>query len=265
MLLRLVASRESVFEPRGKDKALGETLATLLGPDFKPHECEFYSHHLIYGRQCYPDGRQKRLWERIAERNGERTLGEPFDMTELESILAACRYSADALDKLVADWLDKIRLLEFVLAPAEQVFDFVLGQRGQSLNSASKELQRRWQGAFGHLDETRLSELAPALNHGLGETGPGFATWLMKLSNALRAGDFEEAMRLVLLQNEEVMQRRGGGPWATIKGDKIEVRYSDQTEEPMPAEELPHAWRNTYFLNALKIAGASVLMKGGQA
>jgi hypothetical protein len=42
---------------------------------------------------------------------------------------------------------------------------------------------------------------------------------------------------------------------------RIEVRYSDQNGEPTDRSEMPDGWRNTYFLNALKIVGAAVFMK----
>jgi hypothetical protein len=60
------------------------------------------------------------------------------------------------------------------------------------------------------------------------------------------------------------MQRRSGGAWVAIKNDRIEVRYSDQTGEPMDGADLPDGWRNTYFLDALKSVGAAVFMKVAQ-
>ncbi len=261
-ILRSMASPEFYFEPRSKDRQLGKTLATLLSPIFNLREREFYGDHLVYGIHCHRDGRQKRLWERVAEYNRKGSWQNPFDMKELEAIASRCGSSADALDLMIAEWLEKIRLLELVLAPAEQVFDFLLGQRGQSLDSVKKELKRRWGGAFKHLDPAGLGELTPALTEALGEIGTGTMSRLKDLSLNLQDGHFDEVARLVLLQNEEVMQRRGGGAWARIANNRIEVRYSDQTGEPMPSDQLRQAWHNTYFLNALKVVGTAVFMKG---
>jgi len=261
-LLRFLTRQETYFEPKGTDKALGKTLASLLSPHFGMRELEFYAEHLVSGTHCHPDGRQKRLWERMDQSNRPETWQHPFGMMELEVISGVCQASEDTLDRLVGKWLENIRLLELVLAPAEQAFDFLLGQRGQPFALVSGELQRRWEGAFDHLDPARLDEFKTTMAEALGETGGEFTGWLQRLSSAFRYGRFEEVVRLVLVQNEQVMQRRGGGPWATLKGDRIEVRYSDQTGEPTVARELPRVWRNTYFLNALKVVGESVFMKG---
>jgi hypothetical protein len=259
-LLRMVASRECFFEPAGKDKALGRVLANLHSPEFGPADREFYSAHLVDGTYCHPDGRQKRLWNRIERYNGPRKWRAPFDMVELAAISSECQASNDNLDHVLAEWLGKIRTLEHVLVPAEQVFDFALGQRGQPVTVVTAELSRRWHGAFHHLDPSRFLDVMPAVNDATGETET--SSLLRAIGSCLREGRFEEGLRLVVQHNEYVMQRRSGGAWVAIKNDRIEVRYSDQTGEPVAAAELPDAWRNTYFLNALKSVGASVFMKG---
>jgi hypothetical protein len=78
--------------------------------------------------------------------------------------------SGDSLDLLLAEWLDKIRILEHVLVPAEQLFDFVLGQRGQSVKAVAGELSRRWHGAFGHLDPARFLDVVPAIDEATAES-----------------------------------------------------------------------------------------------
>jgi len=181
-------------------------------------------------------------------------------MVELAAISAECGASNDKLDLVLAEWLDKIRTLEHVLVPAEQVFDFVLGQRGQSVKTVAGELRRRWHGAFRHLDPAPFLDVMPAVNDATAETET--STRLRTIGSCLREGRFEEAVRIVVQHNEQVMQRRSGGAWVAVKNDRIEVRYSDQTGEPVAAAELSDAWRNTYFLNALKSVGASVFMKG---
>jgi hypothetical protein len=181
-------------------------------------------------------------------------------MVELAAISSECQASNDKLDHLLAEWLGKIRTLEHVLVPAQQVFDFVLGQRGQPAKAVAGELSRRWHGAFHYLDPSRFLDVTPAVNDATGETET--STRVRAISSCLREGRFEEGLRLVVQHSDNVMQRRSGGAWVAIKNDRIEVRYSDQTGEPMEAAELPDAWRNTYFLNALKSIGASVFMKG---
>jgi hypothetical protein len=258
-LLRLASARESYFEPAGKDKALGRILANLHGPSFEKAEQDFYSEHLIEGAHRHPDGRQKRLWSCIEKYSNRRKWREPFNMVELASISAECAASKDNLDQLLAEWLNKIRILEHVLVPAEQVFDYALGQREQPVKTVARELQRRWDGAFRHLDRDRFSEVMSTINEAAGDTET--STRLRTIASCLKEGRFEEVVRVVIRHNEQVMQRRSGGAWLTIKNDRIEVRYSDQTAEPMDARELPDAWRNTYFLNALKTVGAAVSMK----
>jgi len=259
-LMRMVSSRECHFEPAGKDKALGHTLATLHSPGFETADREFYSEHLVEGTHCHRDGRQKRLWHHIERYNNPRKWRAPFNMVELAAISAECGASNDKLDLVLAEWLDKIRTLEHVLVPAEQVFDFVLGQRGQSVKTVAGELRRRWHGAFRHLDPAPFLDVMPAVNEAAGDAET--STRLRTIASCLREGRFDEALHLVVQHNEQVMQRRSGGAWVAIKNGRVEVRYSDQTGEPMDAAELPDAWRNTYFLNALKTVGAAVFMKG---
>jgi len=262
-LLRMVSASECFFEPAGKDKALGRTLANLHGPEFNQSDGDFYSTHLVDGRYCHPDGRQERLWSHMERYNNiHRKWRVPFGMVELSAICSECGASNDKLDQVLAEWLGKIRTLERVLVPAEQVFDFALGQRGQSVKTVAAELSRQWHGAFDHLDSSLFLDVVPAVNEATGETET--STRLKAIGSSLREGRFEEVLRLVIQHNEFVMQRRSGGAWVAIKNDQIEVRYSDQAGEPTEAADLPDAWRNTYFLNALKSVGASVFMKGAQ-
>lgn len=258
-LLSLVSARECHLEPAGKDKSLGRILANLHRPAFEKAEQEFYSEHLVEGAYCHPDGRQKRLWSRVEQYNNPRKWRAPFNMVELATIAAECEASHDKLDQVLAEWLDKIRILEHVLVPAEQVFDFALGQRGQTVKTVAGELRRRWDGAFRHLDPVRFIDVMPAVNEAAGDAE--MSTRLRTIASCLREGRFDEVLHLVVQHNEQVMQRRSGGAWLAIKNDRVEVRYSDQTGEPMDAAELPDAWRNTYFLNALKTVGAAVFMK----
>jgi hypothetical protein len=262
-LLRMVSAREYFFEPAGKDKALGRTLAKLHSPEFDKADREFYSAQLVDGTYCHPDGRQERLWSRMEQYNKSPLKWRtPFDMVELAAIFSECEASTDKLDHVLAEWLGKIRTLEHVLVPAEQVFDFVLGQRGQPVKAVAGELSRRWHGAFHHLDPSRFLDVMPAVNDATGETET--STRLRTIGSCLREGQFEDALRLIVQHNEYVMQRRSGGAWVAIKNDRIEVRYSDQTGEPMDGTELPDGWRNTYFLDALKSVGAAVFMKVAQ-
>lgn len=259
-LLRIVSSREYQFEPAAKDKALGQTLAALHSPKFETSDREFYAGHLVEGTDCHPDGRQKRLWMRIEEYNNPRKWSAPFGMSELTAITAACAASNESLDQVLTEWLDKIRTLEHVLVPAEQIFDFVLGQKEQTVSTISRELRRRWRGAFQHLDPVRFVDVIPAVNEAAGDDQT--SARLHRIASCLREGRFDETIHLVVQHNEQVMQRRSGGAWVAIKNDRVEVRYSDQTGDPMDAADLPDAWRNTYFLNALKSVGAAVFMKG---
>ena len=262
-LLRMVSARECFFEPAGKDKALGRVLANLHSPEFGLADRDFYSANLIDGKHCHPDGRQQRLWGRMEQYNkSPQKWLSPFDMVELAAISSECQASNDTLDQLIAEWLGKIRTLEHVLVPAEQVFDFVLGQRGQPVKAVARELSRRWHGAFHHLETSRFLDVMPAVNDATGETET--STRLRAIGSCLWEGRFEDALRLIVQHNEHVMQRRSGGAWVAIKNDRIEVRYSDQTGEPMDGADLPDGWRNTYFLDALKSVGAAVFMKVAQ-
>lgn len=254
---RLISSNEVTFEPWGKDKDLSRTLAELYSPTFQQAERSFYGQYLVNGAHCHPDGRQERLWRHIEQLNRRGAWGE-FDMKELSAIAFKCRTSIDNLDGLLAEGLENIQVVEHVLVPSEQIFDFLLGQRGQTVSAVAGELRRRWLGAFGHLKPTRILDLAPEIEQASGDSS---CLWMIAL--CLLDGSFERTIELILQLNERVMRRRSGGAWAAIKNGRIEVRYSDQTGDLMDSSKLLGGWHNTYFLNALKVVGRSVFAQEG--
>ena len=261
-IMSFLSTDRAFYEPVGEDKILGKVLATLHRPTYDDAEKEFFARHLVYGGELFPDGRQKRLWEWMENVNSEETLQYPFDMNDAEKIIRKLQKSADPVDGVIGDLLVKIRCLEQVLAPAEQMFDLMITMDGQTTNDVGKLLMSKWGKAFRHLDLETLKDLSAWMDKAKGEENEEMSMdRLQELGRSMQLADYETSLRLLQAQNEVVMKRRGGGPWLVLKDNVIDVRYRDETMDLSEPEDLPGLWSHSYFLNSLKVVGATVFMK----
>jgi len=239
-------SKEQYFEPRGKDSQLGGSLARLLGPILTPTEREFYARHLLACGE--DDGQQWLLWQHISRTNWLH----PFSMAELREIIKCCQSERD---DLLAQRLEHIRQVESVIGPAGQLFGFLLSRDGQTSADIVREVKSAWGLRLDHLDPPAFSQSLSTVNEGLtAET----CTRLSALAEALSSGDYRAAMDLALLQNQAVMQERGGDAWIKLKAGRLDVRFRDDAGELPSRDELPDLWTNTYFINSLKLMGYQI-------
>ncbi len=262
-LLKLLEAAETNFEPRLKQSAIGRALAEIHRPTFVAEERAFYLPRLVEGTICKSDGAQAALWQLLKVHNDAHNgWKEEFGMKEVETLLAHKAISTGAAEDTVIEWLGRIRVLEQVLAPAQQLFGYILQQRNQLVTAISKELQGQWGRGLRYIDVDGIIEARTFIDAAAREQGTaGTSTRLVELARALRDGDFEACIALVLTQNQTVMARRGGAPWAEIRNGRIEVIYAGESDVLMERSSAPLAWTNTYFLNALKIVGGSLLGK----
>jgi hypothetical protein len=250
-------TRDSAFEPKGKDKRLGKALAGLLSPKIMHHERDFYTRTLVLGAEDDCDhtaGRQRQLWEGISEVNNASHFDwdEPFGYEELTEITKRAGAKGQAA---LSGALGAIELTEPALAAAGACFSFMLMRNESTLNSVAAEVRAAWGKRVRHIDAARFEELRPAIQAPL--TGDSAAR-VIQMARMLREGDYEGFVRTAVEQNAEVMRARGGAPWATIEKNKLKVRLREESGRLPPAEELPTLWVNTYFINSLKSVGRTV-------
>lgn len=234
--------KDQVFEPRHKHASLGASLAKLLGPQLTSAEIIFYTRYLLFGGE--ENSLQRRLWGQIQSVG----LADPFSMPELNEMIQRCQAAGDEALLLR---LEHIRQVESVIAPAGQLFGFLLSRDGQSLDEIIREVKGEWGAGLTYLDPAGFSRALATI----ADLNTDIRTRLASLAQALQAGQYDEALKLLLAQNEVVMQERGSNAWVTVKNQQLDVRLCEEEEDLSPRPALPDLWVNTYFINSLKLIG----------
>jgi hypothetical protein len=234
--------KDQVFEPRHKHALLGASLAKLLGPQLTSAEITFYTRYLLFGGE--ENSLQRRLWEQIQSVG----LADPFSMPELNEMIQRCQAAGDEALLLR---LEHIRQVESVIAPAGQLFGFLLSRDGQSLDEITREVKGEWGAGLTYLDPAGFSRALAAI----ADLNTDIRTRLATLAQALQAGQYDEALKLLLAQNEVVMQERGSNAWVSVKSQQLDVRLREEETDLSPRSALPNLWVNTYFINSLKLIG----------
>ena len=82
---------------------------------------------------------------------------------------------------------------------------------------------------------------------------PEASARLVGAAQALADGDYEAVLHALLDHNQYIMRvRNGSEAWARLDGERLDVRYRDETEGLPDRAALPLLWRSTYFIDALK-------------
>ena len=251
--------KDSWFEPKHKDRKIGKALAELLGPKLTRSERAFYAKTLVLGIEegCdHTSGMQQQLWEIISEINdsGNFSWHEDFDFHELTE----CYKLAQARDYgQLAHALEAIHALEPVLAASSRLFGFLLKRNENSLNDVVSEVQSKWGSSLRHIQSAKVEALRYKIESA--SSAKDSADRIIRLAEALRVGDYLDAIQIAVDQNLEVMKARGGGPWLSIERNCFKVRLKEESGSLPEAEELPALWVNSYFLNSLKTIGRKVM------
>ncbi len=230
----------------GRDKALAASLGAILAPVITEAERRFYREHLVHGG---PDDRTHGHQPVVASLLADLPPDLEFDFGQLGEITrqAARLHGGEAL----ADDLAAIGTLEALLVPMESAFGFMLSRDKQEIDDVASEVRNTWGPRLAHIDPDAIDALRPRLaesNH-----GEAAAERFAAISIAFASGAYRDALGLILEHNAFVMQaRHGSQPWVRLDGSRLDVRYRDESGHLIPGEDLPHVWRNTYFLNSLK-------------
>jgi len=243
-LVEVLRSRRRDVDLDGGQGKLGEALAGLFKPKFSEAERAFYTHHLVHGGD---EDRTGGLQKQLAALLAALPWDEGFGRESLREVLRRAR--KEGLDAL-AEALDRIDRLEAVIAPAGYAFGFLLARSGQEPGAVAREIAQSWGRRVPGVEAGRFAELGAEIEAAYGREGAG-ARWV-EVARGFTEGRYEEALRHLVDLNAEVMlARNGSAPWVRLTKGRLEVRYLDESGALPAAEDLPHLWRNTYFLNSL--------------
>jgi hypothetical protein len=226
-----------------RDTPLAVALAGLFGPTLTARERDRYRHHLVNGGdRDETQGRQRQLAELL--------LALPGDELTLAEIRALARQArgrgTDGTD--LADCLEQIACIEALIAPAANIFEFLLARQGLTLAEVSAGLSTQWGPRLAHLPLAELGALASDIAAALG----GVADRWLAIARHLASGDYEAVLRLLVEQNEEVMKARAGAAWVRVTQGRLEVRYRDESAALVDRRNLRNYRRHSYFVESLR-------------
>jgi hypothetical protein len=231
----------------GRDKEISELVATVLSSPVSQSERTFYGEYLANGGESNStDGRQPLLTRLLAMLPATK----PFDFGDLHTIISRASRMSDG--GCLADSLTKIAKLESLLVPMENAFWFMLSRDGQTIATTASQIQKAWGKSLRHVDPDAITSLSVNIGKAFQEEESA-AKRFVDIAQALEQGSYETVLHQLLEHNAYVMRiRNGSQPWARLDGSKIDVRYRDESGALISKEDLPHRWRNTYFINSLK-------------
>lgn len=239
--------RDRYFEPRKRDASLGRTLAEILGPHVTPSEKEFYLAHLIASGRA--DSLQQTLWEHLKTLDQELLDQVGSTMVALRELIKRCEIHGDTG---LAERLEHICQIESVLAPAGALFAFLLSRDGHTVQDIARMIRATWGPRLVHI---HVQGFGSALSLGQSIfTDDEFVRWT-NICEMLSAGHYEEAITLLLKQNESKMSDRGGTAWIQLKNDVLDVRFGEDAGDLPASHDLSDLWVNPYFIRSLDSVG----------
>lgn len=233
----------------GKDQAFIGAIASLLKRRILAAERPFYQQHLAWGG---PRDATKGLQRELAE----LLVLPPFDDKEfyftpkaLVELSKQARKHNDGESDL-AQKLDRIRYCESLVAPAARIFAFLLSRETSTVEEVAKTMRETLGKSIQQLDPDRIAELEPLMITASGNKDVA-ARWV-NLAHQLHSGDYAQAIRTLIQQNDFVMKSRKGSAWIEECEGRLAVRFRADSGRLPDAEELPNLWIYSYFLNSLR-------------
>ncbi|MDI1478731.1 hypothetical protein [Polyangium sp. y55x31] len=258
----LIGKKEAAtFDPYNKHRACAATLARQLAPKVEQEERDYYMKTLVEGGEGMPPvvrARQSELWETMAEVYDSKRVpwNSWFGMKDLREL----EHRAEKAGRgALAERLSYIRDVEPLLGAVARLFGYLMRCGGRSVKAVAKDVEDTWGKGLVHLEPEALPRGAIMIfDHAASDKARGR---IVDAGSAMQAGKYSDAIRLVLEQNEAVMNARGGAaPWVKIDRGKLDVRFRGDDWPSLPSRsEMPDLWTNSYFLNSLKAIGRSVV------
>ena len=248
-IVRLLHERRTEIDVQGKHRPLLLAIARILDKRVLDAERELYRDHLLHGGPCdRTNGLQIQLLHLLEETLDEDWVPSPPRIAELTGFAR----ERGGSDERLAGRLERIRKVEQLIAPAENLFGHLLASEGQTADEAARAVRSVWGKSMPHIDPDSLDAIRDDLRATDGS--PESAERWIRIARSMREGDFESATGLLFAQNRAVMKARtGSDAWAEIRDGRIHVRFKDQSTPPLPKRrELPHFWLNPYFIPSLR-------------
>lgn len=251
-ILEILGRPESRIDIEGADRGLIEAVASMLVPTLTSGERVFYKEHLLNGWKGDTRLRQQQMAQLL-----QPTLKDDKFVWSLAAIES---FHLQALEKgddwfPLAERLRWIRVAERVLAPATELFSWLLGCDGMEKRKVVEILQKEWGLMLAPSDFAEFRELEHHFH--MGDDLPG-RRWV-EIAGALADGDYPSLITLLFGQNQAVMSARGASaPWGKEAGGKLEIRLRDDVSL-VPKDRLAARLRFPYFLDSLRDIGRALV------
>jgi len=230
------------------DSKIG-AVAEVLAPDLSNMERDFYGRVLrdaseVREPTLEPAAQRQARFARMLR--DQDSLDEPIGRVEMMALLDQARAIAPDLARPI----ERVLILEPMLAVADEVFRFAQSRSGQTISSLDSELADRWGRRPPNLDPSVFGDLHEEIAFHAGDENAAFA---LQVCDAFSQGEYGSAIETLTAWNGHVMQLRRGAAWIRIEsGGRLDCHYR-ATERSLPTgDDLAAIWRNTYFIDSLK-------------
>ena len=236
-----LAEKDGYLRVNKPDKVC-QVFEACLKPIFRPREREFYKKYL---QNCegYATG--------DPSVNIQRELAElMLEHWKLQQQITGkeVRLIAEHSSTQLKSHLDAVIRLEAVLSVLATIFDHVLSRDGDTVDAIATNLKTRWELRIPNIEPDRNEDLMEKMNTLI---VPDLIHHFDHCQRALVNAQFEEVIESLINWAKIVAENRGGSPWVTMTGKKLNVKYR-RPERRLPTfDELQNLWRHSYFFSPL--------------
>jgi hypothetical protein len=251
-ILDLLRQKQTRLDIAKADEPLAKAVGLVLAKQLTAKEKAFYREHLLDGGPLdATNGLQQQAVELFAPTFGDESWS--FTPRALRHFAKEAR-APNRSWVTVAHHLDRIATCETVMGPAATLFGYMQGLDGKSLKAVSDRLRDAWGPGLRTVDPAAFGELQPEIASGDRSTGE---RWVA-VADALAGGDYGTAVATLVDQNKAVMAGRGGASWVEVRNGTLRVRVSDESGRLPERRQIADLWRFPYFLDSLRIVGATL-------
>lgn len=245
-IVSILSREQAAFDVEGKDERLAAAIAAAIKGKAGQSERGFYWKALAEGGAAdTTEGRQALMARIFRDHVGKRE--ESWSASFVRSLEKRASAQQSVTGERLAERLAAVRACESVLAPAVRIFAYAQGLHGQTLDDAAAAIKRGFGQRATLVDLESFRSLRPELETVRADAAERWN----HIAEALHAGQYVDAMRLMIQQNSATMANRGGMPWIELKGSKLHVRMPGDERVDLDPKALRNLWRFPYFLDSL--------------
>ena len=226
----------------GSESDLMNSLASLLSKVLDKSEKDFYRKCLLYSGEWKDDNLQKQLVDIIESSNR-------FKKKPSRKFISHLGYRANNDNNtLLSEKLEDILRCESLIAPLSRIFGYLQGMHNESVEKAESFMKEKWDmsgNSIVHSDFDKLTQVPGSIIE------ESQADRFRSMGRSLNRGQYNKLIRLLVEQNKEIMERRGGGPWIEINDDQFYVNYRDENTSLPEKEKLTELLEHDYFFGSL--------------